>query len=231
MLLKYCQTKTNILSRHAFIWVAAILNWTARQEWMKRNKAIPNLSRARESSRSCCDDLGTCLKEIYPKTLWLWQLFLDNAYEKQIILLIKNHFCVDSPAWEVWESGALLASTWGVLTGTPVGLCTLLSSPPFLPGENLPFFTDCPASGVTIQVRGKGAVGSCTDIFRLISISVCYFRHTGDNDFCWFFCVALMVLFIVVIKSLNIRQYLVCISLTKWKSAMNKENKVGKIMR
>lgn len=49
--IKIMSAQKNILSRHAFIWVTAILNWTERQEWMGRNKAIPNFSRTRENSK------------------------------------------------------------------------------------------------------------------------------------------------------------------------------------
>lgn len=52
--------------------------------------------------------IWACFKEMHHKTLRLWQLFVDNAYEKEIILLMQNHFCVDIPAWEVGERGALL---------------------------------------------------------------------------------------------------------------------------
>lgn len=34
--------------------------------------------------------IWACFKEMHHKTLWLWQLFVHNAYEKQNILLLRT---------------------------------------------------------------------------------------------------------------------------------------------
>lgn len=128
--------------------------------------------------------IWACFKEMHHKTLCLWQLFVDKAYEKEIILLIQNHFCVDSPAWEVWWA-------WGVLTGNPVG--PLLS--PFLPGENFPVFTDS-----SIRCDNSSQVeGCCRKLHWYFQVqypsvfAILVVLFTGGNDFYFFFHVALVV--------------------------------------